>query len=178
MKIIMKFEIEKAKEILRQTPSTLTYLLQNLSDEWIKNNEGGETWSPYDVVGHLIHGDKTNWIQRIRVILEYGETKQFEPFDRFAQFKLYNRKSLPELLAIFIELRNDNLKILDELNITNEKLQLKGKHPELGTVTLSQLISTWVVHDLNHIAQIVRVIAKQYSNEVGPWKAYLSILNK
>lgn len=174
----MKFDLGKTKEILRQTPYTLTNLLENLSTDWTMSNEGGESWSPFDVVGHLIHGDRTDWIQRIRIILEYGESKPFEPFNRFAQFKDSEGKSLPDLLGTFTALREANLKVLDELNITEEQLSLRGIHPELGGVTLSQLLSAWTVHDLNHIGQIVRVISKQYQNEVGPWKAYLTVLNR
>lgn len=172
----MKFEITKAVEILRQTPYTLSQLLQNLSGEWINNNEGGDSWSPYDIVGHLIHGDKTDWIQRIRIILEHGEAKPFEPFDRFAQFKNSEGKSILDLLNEFTVLREENLKVLDKLKITNDKLNKRGIHPEFGIVTLSQLLATWAVHDLDHIAQIARVLSKQYTDEVGPWKKYLTIL--
>jgi len=172
----MKFEITKTVEILRQTPYTLSQLLQNLSGEWIMNNEGGDSWSPYDIVGHLIHGDKTDWIQRIRIILEHGEAKPFDPFDRFAQFKNSEGKSLSDLLYDFTVLREENLKVLDGLNITSDKLNMRGIHPEFGIVTLSQLLATWAVHDLDHIAQIARVLSKQYTDEVGPWKKYLTIL--
>jgi len=172
----MKFNLEKSKEILRQTPATLNNLLNNLSGDWIRNNEGGESWSPYDIVGHLIHGERADWIDRIKIILEFGESKAFEPFDRFAQFKSSEGKFLGDLLQTFAELREKNIKELDSLNITEEQLNLRGQHPALGTVTLSQLISTWTVHDLNHIAQIVRVMSKQYADEVGPWKDYLPVL--
>ena len=174
----MKFELEKAKEVLRQTPVTLTTLLQPLSEEWIRNNEGEDSWSPFDIIGHLIHGERTDWIPRARIILEHGEAWPFEPFDRFAQFKASEGKSLAELLETFAVLRRDNLRALDELDITPEKLQRRGVHPDFGPVTLAQLLSTWTVHDLGHIAQITRVMARQYGDEVGPWKAYLPILTR
>jgi hypothetical protein len=174
----MNVDLEKAKEILRQTPGTLTHMLQHLSDEWIYTNEGQDTWSPYDIVGHLIHGERTDWIQRVRSILEYGETRTFEPFDRFAQFEESKGKSISDLLETFAALREENLRVLDELGIIPEKLHLRGVHPDFGAVTLSQLLSTWVVHDLGHIAQISRVMAKQYAAEVGPWKAYLPMLTR
>ncbi|HKJ80407.1 MAG TPA: DinB family protein [Ignavibacteriaceae bacterium] len=174
----MKFSIEKSKEILRQTPATLNNLLNNLSDEWIKNNEGGKSWSPYDIVGHLIHGEKTDWIGCIKTILDHGETKAFEPFDRFAQFKSSEGKPLEELLDTFASLRAANLKELDSLNITEDKFLLNGLHPAFGTVTLSQLISTWTVHDLGHLVQAASVMSKQYIDEVGPWKDYLPVLTR
>jgi len=174
----MKFNLEKSKEILRQTPSTVNNLLQNLSGEWIKNNEGGESWSPYDILGHLIHGDRADWMGRIKTILEFGETKAFVPFDRFAQFKSSEGKSLRDLLDTFAALRAENIEELDSLNITEEQLLLRGQHPAFGTVTLAQLISTWTVHDLGHIAQIARVMSKQYIDEVGPWKDYLPVLTR
>jgi hypothetical protein len=174
----MKFNLEKSKEILAQTPSTLKIMLSGLSGEWINNNEGGESWSPYDIVGHLIHGERADWMGRIKTILEYGETKEFVSFDRFAQFKSSKGKSLQELLEIFAELREENLRELGSLNITEDKLLLRGQHPVFGTVSLSQLISTWTVHDLGHIAQIARVMSKQYVDEVGPWKEYLPVLTR
>ncbi len=173
----MKMEIDKAKEILSRTPVALNELLQNLSDEWVLNNEGGESWSPYDITGHLINADQTNWIPRIQTILDHGESHPFGPFNRFAHLKNSKGKSLSDLLQTFAIVREISLKVLQDLNITPEKLSLKGKHPDFGTVTLSQLISCWVVHDLNHISQIVRVMAGQYRDEVGPWIAYLPILN-
>lgn len=174
----MTMELEQATEILSRTPATLKELLQNLSDEWIMNNEGGDSWSPYDIVGHLINGDQTNWIPRIQTILDHGETQPFGPFDRFAHFKNSKGKSLSDLLHTFGIVREISLKVLHDLDITPEKLSLKGTHPAFGTVTLSQLISCWVVHDLNHISQIVRVMAGQYRDEVGPWIAYLPILTR
>ena len=174
----MEFKLEDATDILRRTPVTLRLLLQNLPDEWLRANEGPETWSPFDVMGHLIHGERADWIPRARIILQDGENRPFEPFDRFAMFQESKGKSLAELLTTFDELRQKSLQQLTELNLTPELLSKRGKHPELGLVTLSQLLSTWVVHDLGHIGQIVRVMSKQYGEAVGPWRAYLPILTR
>jgi uncharacterized damage-inducible protein DinB len=174
----MEFQLEEAKEILRQTPATLDALLRRLSQAWIERNEGLDTWSPFDVVGHLIHGEETDWIPRALIIINDGESRPFEPFDRVAMFEKSKGKSLVELLDTFSRLRSSNLRQLEEMNVTPEMLEKRGTHPELGTVTLGQLLAAWVVHDLGHIAQIVRVMARQYGKEVGPWTAYLSILGK
>ena len=174
----MEFHLEQATEILRRTPSTLNSLLCSISDEWILSNEGFESWSPFDVVGHLIHAEETDWISRAKIILEYGDTHPFEPFDRFAMFEKSKGKSLTELLDAFEELREENLKELEKMCLTPQILDTRGKHPELGAVTLKQLLATWVVHDLSHIGQVARVMAKQYKSEVGPWKVYLPILVK
>lgn len=174
----MEFQLEQGKEILRRTPKTLNALLSDLPNDWVLSNEGPETWSPYDVVGHLIHGEETDWIPRARIILEHGEDRAFDPFDRFAMLKRSRDQSLQELLTTFARLRGESLHQLDELNLTPELLEKRGTHPELGVVTLGQLLSTWVVHDLGHIRQVVRVMAKQYGEAVGPWQAYLSILTK
>ena len=172
------FQLDNAKEVLRRTPGTLNALLKDLPDEWVLQNEGPETWSPYDVIGHLIEGEETDWIPRARIILEHGEARPFDPFDRFAMFEKSKGKSLPELLARFEELRSESLRQLDQLNLTPELLEKRGMHPRLGVVTLSQLLSAWVVHDLGHISQIVRVMAKQYGTAIGPWTAFLSIVNE
>lgn len=174
----MEFQLDYAKEILRRTPATLYALLHGLSDEWVTSNEGAESWSPFDVMGHLIHGEETDWIPRARMILEHGERRAFEPFDRFAMFEKSRGKSLGELLSTLERLRRESLRELDEMNITPEMLATRGMHPELGVVTLGQLLSTWVVHDLGHIGQIVRVMAKQYSEAVGAWQAYLPVLSR
>ncbi|NNC48986.1 MAG: DinB family protein [Flaviramulus sp.] len=174
----MDYNIHKALEVLEQTPSTLYTMLSNLSDEWVLSNEGENTWSVFDVLGHLIHGEKTDWIKRTNIILSNSEIKKFDSFDRFAQFEISKGKSLKNLLLEFSELRAKNLKKLKELQLTEEAFPLEGEHPELGVVTLKDLLATWVVHDLNHIAQISRIMAKQYKNEVGPWQKYLPILNK
>ena len=163
-------------EILERTPAVLESMLTSLPDRWIRSNEGENTWSPYDIVGHLIIGEKTDWMVRVRVILNSSEKKIFKPFDRFAQFSTNQNLPLSELVHEFSILRNINLKELKSLNLESQQLMLKGTHPALGEVTLEQLLSTWVVHDLGHIAQISRVMAKQYKNNVGPWQAYLGIL--
>lgn len=172
----MQFSLDDAVEILSRTPATFNSLLAGLSDPWIKNNEGPETWSPYDVVGHLIHGERTDWMPRLKIILELGESRPFDPFDRFAQFEASKGKSLSELLETFATLRRQNLATLKQLHLTEAHFKLKGTHPDFGPVTLEQLLATWVVHDLDHISQIARVMAKQYVDEVGPWVRYLSIL--
>jgi hypothetical protein len=173
----MEFELDKAKEVLRRTPGTLNALLADLPDDWVLANEGPETFSPYDVIGHLIEGEENDWIPRARIILEQGEARPFDKFERFAMYEKSKGKSLRELLAQFEELRGENLRQLDEMKLTPELLQKRGSHPALGAVTLSQLLSAWVVHDLGHVRQIVRVMAKQYRDAIGPWTAYLSIVN-
>jgi DinB family protein len=172
----MEFQLEQATEILRRTPSTLNSLLRELSEPWLNQNEGPDTWSPFDIVGHLIHGEETDWIPRARLILDYGETRPFQPFDRFAMFERSRGKTITELLDTFEQLRSNNLDELARLQVTPAMLERRGTHPELGIVTLKQLLATWVVHDLGHIAQAARVMAKNYKIEVGPWQAYLPIL--
>ncbi len=173
----MKYNLSQSIEILTKTPEVLNVILSGLSDPWISNNEGKETWSPYDVMGHLIHGEKTDWIPRMEIILSDRKDKTFIPFDRFAQYNDSIGKNINELLDEFSVLRAQNIKMLLSENLTSLDLNLKGIHPELGPVTLRQLLSSWVVHDLNHISQIVRVMAYQYQEEVGPWKQYLKIIN-
>lgn len=173
----MQFELAKAVEILSRTPDIVETMLNGLSDEWIKPNEGGETWSPYDIVGHYIHGEKTDWVSRMEIILSDKAEKSFEPFDRFAQFTNSNGKSLVELLDEFKQLRKENIEKLRSANISEPDLEKTGIHPAFGIVTLKQLLATWVVHDLSHINQLSRVLAKQYDAEVGPWKEYLGVLN-
>lgn len=174
----MEFQIDHAREVLRRTPATLNSLLRGLPEEWTLAKEGDDGWSPFDVVGHLIHAEEADWIPRARFILEHGERRAFEPFDRFAMFEKSKGKSLSDLLDAFEHLRRESLNELERMSLTPELLMKRGTHPELGVVTLSQLLSTWVVHDLNHVAQIVRVMAKQYGEAVGGWRAYLSILNR
>src|SRR4029077_1678976 len=142
----MEFQLDQAKEILRRTPVTLNSLLRNAPETWLVANEGPDTWSPYDVVGHLIHAEETDWIPRARIILEQGERGTFEPFDRFAMFEKFKGKRLSGLLDRFEELREHSLKELELMNLTPELLERCGMHPELGRVTLGQLLSTWVVH--------------------------------
>lgn len=174
----MKFELNHATEILSRTPETLRQLLSNLSSEWIYQNEGGDSWSPFDVLGHLIHGEKTDWIARMEIVFADGPNKTFTPFDRFAQFEESKGKTLDQLLNEFKSAREHNLHILKSKNIKAADFTKKGVHPTFGEVTLENLLATWVAHDLGHIGQIVRVMAKQYSEEVGPWKAYLPILTR
>jgi hypothetical protein len=153
-------------------------MLTGLSDEWTSTNEGSNTWSAYDVIGHLIHGELTDWIPRAELILSGSGSKRFTPFDRFAQFEASKGKSLADLLKSFEELRQKNIRYLRDRNISDQDLEKKGIHPEFGDVTLSQLLATWVVHDLNHIAQISRVMAKQYKEAVGPWTVFLRVLQQ
>jgi uncharacterized damage-inducible protein DinB len=174
----MEFHLEQAREILRRTPSALNSLLRHLPDQWVLHNEGPDSWSVYDIVGHLIHGEETDWIPRAEIILRDGESGTFEPFDRFAMFEKSRGKSLDELLDQFERLRVESLNKLGEMNLTPETLKKRGRHPDLGVVTLEELVSTWVVHDLGHMAQISRVMARQYEDAVGPWKAFLSILRR
>ena len=174
----MNFSLDDAIPVLRTTPRVLRAWLGELSDPWTRSNEGPDTWSPFDIVGHLIHGERTDWIPRIELLLEHGENRAFTPFDRFAQFRESRGKSLPELLGTFAELRESNVERLVSLRLTAKDLERRGRHPELGQVTLGQLISTWVVHDLNHIGQIARVMSWQYRGDVGPWVEYLPILTR
>jgi len=172
----MNFNLTHSIDLLSRTPDTLAQLLKGLPEPWLRNNEGEDTWSAYDILGHLIHGEKTDWIPRSLIILSDRADKTFEPYDRFAQQHEDQNRSIEVLLDEFSALRAQNLATLKSLNITKEKLQQKGIHPALGEATLQELLSTWTVHDLGHIAQISRVMAKQYASEVGPWKAYLGIL--
>jgi len=172
----MIFSLSKSIEILQRTPDVLIAMLQGVSGDWTLNNEGGETWSVYDILGHLIHGEKTDWVPRMEIILSDSPDKTFEPFDRLAQFENSKGKSLTQLLAAFKDLRQKNVDILMAKNLTASDFEKTGIHPVFGDITLSQMLSTWTVHDLNHIAQISRVMAKQYKTEAGPWVAYLSIL--
>jgi len=172
----MTFELSQSIEILERTAGTLRSLLGGLSAGWVLADEGPETFSPHDVLGHLIHGEETDWIPRLRIILERGEARPFTPFDRFAFREKLRGKSTAELLDLFSGLRRKNLEILRSLDLKPAQLDLRGTHPELGTVTLRQLIATWVVHDLGHLRQVIRVMAKQYGEAVGPWKAYLPVL--
>ncbi|MBE0594142.1 MAG: DinB family protein [Gemmatimonadales bacterium] len=172
----MTFNLTSALPVLRRTPAVLDALLAGLPDEWTFADEGPDTWSAFDVVGHLVHGDRTDWIPRARVILDRGETHQFEPFDRFAQLETSRGSTLIELLGTFRALRIRNLETLESWNLTAEDLARTGTHPEFGRVTLRQLLATWTVHDLGHIAQIVRTMAARYTADVGPWRVYLRIL--
>jgi hypothetical protein len=169
--------MEEAVAILARTPATLDALLRGLPDGWIRAHEGGETWSPFDVLGHLIHGERTDWVPRARTILEQGEGRAFDKFDRFAQFALSEGRTLTSLLDEFATLRQENLRAVAALGLTDADLDRRGRHPELGVVTLRQHLATWVAHDLDHVMQIARVLARQYSDDVGPWRAYLRIIS-
>ena len=170
-----EFNLDDVVAVLERTPATILALLDGLSDTWITANEGEETWSPYDVIGHLIHGERTDWIPRTRHILS-GDKRPFAPFDRNAQFIESEGRTITELLSTFAELRRENVATLLSLNLTQADLEKEGQHPELGEVTLGQLLATWVVHDLDHVAQLARTMAKVYGESTGPWNAYLSIL--
>lgn len=172
----MQFDLEAGIAILERTPGALDTLLRGLPDEWIRGTEGGETWSPYDVVGHLIHGERADWIPRMRILLEYQESRAFDPFDRLAQFEESKGKTLSQLLDEFASLRGVSLGALRGARLGPSDWQRTGRHPDFGVVTLSQLLATWVVHDLGHVGQIVRTMAKQYADAVGPWRAYLPVL--
>jgi hypothetical protein len=172
----MPIELSEAVQVLSRTPATLRALLAGLDDEWLTADEGPDTFSPRDVVGHLISGEETDWMPRLRIILDHGPSRPFTPFDRFGFKEKYGRLPIDGLLVRFADLREANLDQLRALALTPAQLELRGTHPELGPVTLSQLLATWVDHDLNHIWQIVRVMAGRYRDAVGPWRAYLRIL--
>jgi hypothetical protein len=171
------FAVDEAVEILARTPAVLDAMLRDLPAPWIVAHEGGDTWSPFDVLGHLIHGERTDWIPRARIILESGESRPFHRFDRFAQFEASKGRTRGDLLDDFAALRRSNLEMLAGFRLTERDLDRRGTHPDLGVVTLRQLLATWTAHDFDHIAQISRVLARQYSEEVGPWRAYLRIIS-
>ncbi len=166
---------EETIQILTRTPVALAAMLSGTSEYWNRANEGDETWSPYDVVGHLVHGEKTDWMPRVRHIVE-GRSGPFAPFDRNAQFNESDGKSIEDLLGDFAKLRGESIGALIGLGLTDDSMNLEGEHPELGRVTLGQLLATWVVHDLDHLGQIARVMAKVNTEAVGPWRKYLRIL--
>jgi hypothetical protein len=172
----MEHALPHTISLLSRTPAALDALLRDLPEAWTLRNEGENSWSAFDVVGHLIHGERTDWIPRARIILQFGETKAFEPFDRWAQERESQGKSLGQLLDEFARLRSENLGELHALNLRQEDLERRGRHPALGPVTLSQLLATWATHDLTHIHQISRIMAHQYREAVGPWNAYLGVL--
>ncbi len=174
----MDFDLSTGIAVLERTPNTLRAMLAGLPAAWTDATEGPETWSPFVIVGHLIHGERTDWIPRARIILAQGGNRRFTPYDRFAQFRESKGKSLGDLLDEFAMLRAENLAILREWRLTDAQLALEGEHPEFGAVTLRQLLATWVGHDLGHIAQTARVMAKQYREAVGPWRAYLPVLDR
>jgi hypothetical protein len=171
------FALDDAIAILARTPAAIDALLRGLPDAWLTANEGPGTWSPFDVVGHLIHGEETDWMPRARLILEHGSTRPFVKFDRFAQFEASAGKALHALLDEFADRRRRNLDDLAALGLSEGDLDRPGLHPEFGPVTLRQLLATWVAHDLDHVMQISRVLARQYADEVGPWHAYLRVIS-
>ena len=171
------FTLDDAIVLLSQTPKTLQSMLRNLPEGWSDANEGGETWSSFDVVGHLIHGERTDWMPRVRLILEAGDSRPFEPFDRFAQKTASRSKSMSDLLDEFAQLRAANVADLRALALRPADLDRPGRHPAFGRVTLRQLLATWVAHDFDHVIQISRVLANQYADEVGPWRDYMRVIS-
>jgi hypothetical protein len=174
----MSFDVNHGIAVLERTPAVFRVLLADLPDAWIVSNEGPDTFSPFDNLGHLIHGERADWMPRARIILARGVNRTFEPYDRFAQVRESAGKSLAQLLDEFATLRAQNLVTLREWHLTDEQLALVGEHPALGAVTLRQLLATWVAHDLGHLAQTSRVMAKQYRDAVGPWRAYLPVMDR
>jgi hypothetical protein len=171
------FSLTEATAILSRTPAAVDALLRGLPPDWTAGNEGPDTWSPYDIVGHLIHGDRTDWIPRARIILAHGAARPFDTFDRFAQFEAFKDRALDSLLDEFAAVRADSLRQLASLKLVEADLDRRGSHPQLGEVTLGQLLATWTAHDLDHVVHISRVMARQYSDAVGPWRQYLRIIN-
>lgn len=176
MTTLTEFNLAEAVAILSRTPATMDAQLRGLPDRWVRSNEGIDTWCAFDIVGHLASGERTDWMPRVRRILESGEALAFDPFDRFAQFKDTQGKSLEQLLDEFARLRKENLAALQTLNLQPQDLTRRGKHPSLGVVTLSQLLATWAAHDLTHLHQLSRLMAYQYRDAVGPWSVYLGVL--
>jgi hypothetical protein len=174
----MDFDLSAGIAVLSRTPQTLRAMLAGLPSSWIDATEGPDTWSPYVIVGHLIHGERTDWIARARIILAQGPDRRFTPYDRFAQFHESEGKPLADLLDEFAHLRAENLTVLAGWRLTDGQLDLTGEHPAFGSVTLRQLLATWVAHDLGHVAQTARVMAKQYREAIGPWRAYLPIMDR
>lgn len=172
----MQFSLSETIAVLERTPRALHALLAGLPESWTSATEGGESWSPYVVVGHLIHGERTDWIPRARIILSQGPSRRFTPYDRFAQLREPEGKPLERLLDDFAQLRAENLATLAAWQLTDAQLALEGEHPAFGVVTLRQLLATWAAHDLGHLVQVSRTMARQYAEAVGPWRAYLSVM--
>jgi len=174
--IYMDFNLDEAIPVLERTPKVLTTLLDELPEDWTRVDEGPDTWSPREVVAHLIHGERTDWIPRARIILKQESYRRFDPFDRFAELK--SQRPLKDLLEEFDQLRSGNVATLRGWNLKAKDMELTGEHPEFGAVTMRQLLATWVVHDLSHIAQITRTMARAYTNAAGPWTAYFRVLQR
>lgn len=174
----MNFDLMTSLPVLERTPGTLQAMLGGLPSAWTDATEGGDSWSPYVIVGHLLHGERADWIPRAAIILAQGASRRFTPYDRFAQFHESVGKSLADLLRAFATQRVDNLTTLRAWHLTEAQLALEGEHPAFGAVTLRQLLATWVAHDLGHVAQIARVMAKQHRDAIGPWRAYLPIMDR
>jgi hypothetical protein len=172
----MEYNLQNSITLLGRTPAALDVLLRNLPEAWTLSNEGENTWSPFDIVGHLIHCERADWMPRVKIILEFGETRAFDPFDRWGHQKHVQGKSLGKLLDEFATARAENLNELRALNLKRDDLARRGLHPSLGVVTLSGLLATWATHDLNHLHQLSRVMAHQYREAVGPWSAYMGVL--
>jgi hypothetical protein len=172
----MQQDLQHTMALLVRTPAALNALVRDLPDVWTRSNEGENTWSVFDVIGHLIHGERSDWMPRAKMILQSGESRTFDPFDRLAQMRESQGRSLPQLLDEFSRLRSDNLVELRALNLQPEDLKRRGRHPALGVVTLSELLATWAAHDLTHLHQISRIMAEQYRQAVGPWSAFLGVL--
>jgi hypothetical protein len=172
----MEHKLEWSVKLLERMPETLNMLLRGLPEAWTLGNEGGNTWSARDVVAHLIHGERADWMPRARMVLEFGESETFVPFDRLGHLHESEGKSLGELLDEFAQLRAGNLKELNGMRLGEEELARRGRHPALGVVTLSELLATWAAHDLTHLHQISRILAHPYRDTVGPWSAYLGVL--
>jgi hypothetical protein len=170
------YRLDEAVALLERTPGVLRVMLKGLPAAWVEANEGAGTWTPYDVVGHLIHGERTDWMPRVRHLLTHGDAQPFPPFDRDAMFRESSGRTLDELLDTLADLRRGSLAELAGLALTDADLDRRGRHPALGEVTLRQHLATWVAHDLTHVHQVVRTLARRYDREVGPWRAYLSIL--
>jgi hypothetical protein len=173
---LTEFKLDETIAVLTRTPAALDALLRGLPESWVLSNEGKDTWSAFDIVGHLIVGERTDWMPRVRVILEDGEARPFDPFDRLAQLKASQNKSLEQLLDDFARLRRENLAALQALDLRHEDMCRRGRHPALGVVTLAELLATWTVHDLTHLHQLSRVMAHRCRDAVGPWSAYLGVL--
>lgn len=173
----MEHNLQHTISLLGRTPAALDALLRDLPEAWTQQSEGNGIWSPFRIVAHLVHGERTDWMPRTRMILQSGESRAFEPFDRLGHVRESEGKSLAALLDEFARLRSENLSELSALNLRQEQLGLRGRHPALGAVTLSELLAAWAVHDLTHLHQISRVMAHQYKEAVGPWSAYLGVLH-